>query len=184
MENDPTIRDLMSRQYVGVSESDTVQGTVELMREEGAGSVVVLRGTEPVGMMTEWDVLEIVADQVDPLQTTVAEVMSSPVVSMDADRRLGDAAETMSRHNIRRMVVVDGDEVVGVLTERDIIAASASFSTVPAQNAPRRGRFDVEDDHTDTRSYAGQSICESCGSLTTDLTSVNGQLLCGNCIEM
>lgn len=195
MESDLTIRDVMAREYVGVSESDTVQGAVELMRDERVGSVVVLRGTEPVGMMTEWDVLELVAEEEDPTETPVEAVMSAPVVSMDADRRLGDAVEAMSRHDIRRMVANSDDEVVGVLTERDVIAASASLSSLPVRGE-RPGetesvRAGVDDtgvtafaDDATVAEFAGQSICEACGSLTRDLVSVNGQLMCGNCREM
>lgn len=198
MESELTIRDVMTREYVGVSEADTVRGAVEIMRDERAGSVVVLRGTEPVGMMTEWDVLELVADGEDPANTTVEAVMSSPVVSMDADRLLGDAVETMSRHEIRRMAATDAEgEVVGVLTERDVIAASASLpglSTRGERSAEINGLGEAvgdapSSDLTDATGsvemeFSGQSICETCGSLTRDLTSVNGQLVCGDCREM
>ena len=182
MESDLTIRDVMSREYVGVSESDTVQGAVELMRDERVGSVVVLRGTEPVGMMTEWDVLELIADGDDPAETAVETVMSAPVVSMDVDRRLNDAVETMSRHDIRRMLATGDDDVVGVLTERDVIAAAASVPGVPVRGERRPETTDT--DETAVADFAGQSICETCGSLTRDLTSVNGQLVCNNCREM
>lgn len=186
MESDLTIRDVMTREYVGVSESDTVQGAVELMRDERVGSVVVLRGTEPVGMMTEWDVLEVIADGDDPAEKAVESVMSSPVISMDADRLLADAVETMSRHNIRRMLVTDPDDIVGVLTERDVIAASASLPgmTGRSERRPAEVGGGVGDQTSTVAEFAGQSICESCGSLTRNLSSVNGQLLCADCREM
>lgn len=194
MESELTIRDVMTREYVGVSEADTVQGTVEIMRDERVGSVVVLRGTEPVGMMTEWDVIELIADGEDPAETAVKTAMSAPVISMDADRLLGDAIETMSRHDIRRMLAIDAEgEVVGVLTERDVITASASLSSLPARSERstetdgfgEAGDPDLTSaaDTTDT-GFAGQSICETCGSLTRNLASVNGQLVCGDCREM
>lgn len=182
MESDLTIRDVMTREYVGVSESDTVQGAVELMRDERVGSVVVLRGTEPVGVMTEWDVLELVADGDDPAETAVEAVMSTPAISMDADRRLGDAVETMSRHDIRRMLAIGDDDVVGVLSERDVIAAAASSRDLPVRGE-RPGEVAGVDEAA-VAEFGGQSICETCGSLTRDLASVNGQLVCADCREM
>lgn len=183
MEGKLTIRDLMTREYVGVSESDTVLGAVQLMRDERVGSVVVLRGTEPVGMMTEWDILGLIADGESPEETPVKSVMSSPVLSMETDRLLGDAAEVMSRNNIRRMLVTEADDIAGVLTERDIIAASASLSSAPAPDEDQIS--DVTDaERSMNAEFTGQSICESCGSLVRNLANVNGQLLCTNCREM
>ncbi|WP_433623430.1 CBS domain-containing protein [Halomicrococcus sp. NG-SE-24] len=188
MEGEVTVRDVMTREYVGVSESDTVLGAVQLMQSEGVGSVVVLRGSEPVGIMTESDVLDLVAEERDPASTTVSEVMTSPVVTTGADRSLADAAGTMTHQEIRRIVVTEDEELVGVLTERDVISASTSPSSInshqghePTETA---GATPVErpanTDGGDTE-YANQSICEVCGSLTHALTNVNGQLVCSDC---
>nr|WP_266077760.1 CBS domain-containing protein [Haladaptatus caseinilyticus] len=176
---------MMTREYVGVSESDSVLGAVQLMQSEGVGSVVVLRGREPVGIMTESDVLDLIADERDPAETTVADVMTSPVVSMRADRSLADAAGMMAQQGIRRIVVTRDDELVGVLTERDVISASASPSSISSAREP-----DMDDELGRTMKtnggdaeYTGQSICEVCGKLTRELTNVNGQLVCTDCRE-
>lgn len=185
MESDLAIRDVMAREYVGVSESDSVEGAVQLMRDERVGSVVILRGSDPVGIMTEWDILEMVANGDDPSETTVSEQMSSPVLTMEADRRLSDATETMSRQNIRRMLVTDGGEIVGILSERDVIAASSSLSRMAVRNnAQAVGTADTSGEGPTVVEFGEQSICEGCGSLARNLSNQNGQLLCTNCREM
>ncbi len=183
MEAGVIVRDVMTREYVGVSESDSVLGAVRLMHDEGVGSVVVLRGREPVGIMTEADVVALVADEDDPTQTTVSEVMSKSVLSVHPDRSLADAAGTMAQQGIRRLLVTADDELLGVLTERDVISASASPSSIS-----RSQDRNVEEGQSETRlgtnggsEYEGQSICEVCGSLKHDLTNVNGQLVCADC---
>ena len=65
MDAEMTIRDVMSREFVGVSESDPLDATIDLMLEEKADCVVVLRGDEPVGMMTERNVLASVSENRD-----------------------------------------------------------------------------------------------------------------------
>ncbi|UPV74419.1 CBS domain-containing protein [Halorussus limi] len=209
MEGEVTVRDVMTREYVGVSESDTVLGAVRLMDEEGTGCVVVLRGSDPVGIMTESDVLSLVAEEGAPAETEVSSVMSEPVVSVDAERELSDAAGTMSREDIRRLLVTDGDELVGVLSERDVISASASLSAVPSFHgdspAEVSGRGPMSDDRVggepmtgdrpaeptgtvgengDRREYSDRSICETCGTLSRELANVNGQLICADCREV
>ncbi|GAA0230575.1 CBS domain-containing protein [Haladaptatus pallidirubidus] len=185
MDAEVTIRDMMTREYVGVSESDSVLGAVQLMQTEDVGCVVVLRGREPVGIMTESDVLDLVADEGDPAETTVADVMTSPVVSMRADRSLADAAGVMAQQGIRRLVVTRDDEMVGLLTERDVISASASPSSItsapdPGVDAELVGTMETNGGDTE---YEGQSICEVCGKLTRELANVNGQLVCIDCRE-
>lgn len=189
MDGDVMIRDVMTREYVGVSESDSVLGAVRLMRDERAGSVVVLRGQEPVGILTEWDVLGVVADEIDPAETPVSDVMSKPVLTMSENRGLADAAATMSNEGIRRLLVVDEAEgVVGVLTERDIITASASLGRAPTTEPEIRSAELVAEAAANgagpTTEYSSQSICENCGSLSRSLTDFNGQLICADCLDV
>jgi CBS domain-containing protein len=127
MENDVNVREIMTRDYAAVNEGDSVLGAVQVMREDRAGFVLVMRGEDPVGIVTEWDVLCLVADEDDPADTPVGDVMSSPLVSLDAERGLSDATSVMARENIRHVLAKnDDDEVVGVLTQRDVISATGS----------------------------------------------------------
>jgi predicted transcriptional regulator len=191
MESDVTIREVMSREYVGVSESDSVLGVVQLMRDEETACVIVLRGSEPVGIVTEWDVLGLVADELDPDESDVAEVMSSPVVTVDPDRGLSEAAETMAREGIRNLLVTENDDIVGVLTQRDVIAATGSLArtTNSAQaTAPGTDPEPRASSANPARQGAGgrvgferQGICEVCGALSHSLVEENGQLVCADC---
>ncbi|WP_435358243.1 CBS domain-containing protein [Haloarchaeobius sp. DFWS5] len=195
MERDVSIRDITTREYVGVSESDSVLSTVQLMRDEDAGSVLVLRGEDPVGIMTERDVLEMVADGSDPATTTVSDLMSRPVVSIDADRSLSEAADVMSRQEIRNLLVTDGDEVVGVLTERDVIDVAGPLRASQSLAATTDSLRDSTDmDETPDESpianggtgdeYGTQGVCELCGALAGSLYEANGQLVCPDCRQV
>ncbi|SIR87356.1 CBS domain-containing protein [Natronorubrum thiooxidans] len=200
MESELSVRDILTTEYVGVSESDTVRGAVELMREDRASCVLVVRGSEPVGIMTEWDVLGVVADDHEPGETTVGDVMTTPVITFGPDRSLTDAASTMARENIRNVVVESDDGVMGLVTQRDVIAAAGSFQAT--MTPTRSGNPTLEGERsTDDRSaqsntasgnelepvrsngdeYSTQGICEACGSLSDSLWDANGQLVCADC---
>jgi len=191
MESDVTIREVMSREYVGVSESDSVLGTVQLMRDEESACVIVLRGSEPVGIVTEWDVLGLIADERDPGGTEIADVMSSPVVTVDPDRGLSEAAETMAREGIRNLLVTENDDIVGVLTQRDVIAAtgsmarstnSAQATTPGTEPEPRASSANPARQGPGERvGFERQGICEVCGALSHSLVEENGQLVCADC---
>ncbi|MCT9096628.1 cyclic nucleotide-binding/CBS domain-containing protein [Haloarchaeobius sp. HME9146] len=187
MERDVSIRDVTTREYVGVSESDTVLSTVRLMRDEGVGSVLVMRGSDPVGIMTERDVLWMVAENLDPETTTVDHLMSEPVVSIGADESLAAAADRMSREEIRNLLVTDSDDILGVLSERDVIDATGplretrSLDDVTGTTATEAT---VAANGGDTDEYGSQGVCELCGSLADSLHDANGQLVCQNCRQV
>ncbi len=169
------------------------------MREERTSCALVVRGAEPVGIVTEWDVLGLVADDRDPSATTVGDAMTTPVITVGPDRSLTDVATTMARQNIRNVVVEAADGIVGLVTQRDVIAAAGSFQatmTPSRSNEPPvdrdRGAADpaatrtTEEDDTQLLpnggdEYTTQGICEACGSLADALWDANGQLVCTDC---
>ncbi|PSQ17459.1 signal transduction protein [Halobacteriales archaeon QS_8_69_26] len=202
MDSDATVGDVITGEYVGVTESDSVAGTVGLMCDDQSSSAIVLRGSDPVGIVTEWDVLEMVDAGMDPDETAVSEVMSTPVRSIPPDATLVEAAGVMSTENIRNLLVED-DDVVGVLTDRDVIALVASLrpNSVedPGVGGPTGEEFeavesDPEGGTTGFRSsaapaatdaeYSTQGLCEVCGALADTLAERNGQLVCSDCREM
>ncbi|WP_408959092.1 cyclic nucleotide-binding/CBS domain-containing protein [Natrinema sp. 74] len=199
MESELSVRDVLTNEYVGVSESDSILETVRLMREERTSCALVVRGTDPVGIVTEWDVLGLVADEDDPAGTTVEEAMTAPVIAVGPDRSLTDVATTMARQNIRNVVVEDEDGLVGLVTQRDVIAAAGSFratmTPVRSSEPPLDRDREVADATTarateadDARlvpnggdEYTTQGVCEACGSLADALWDANGQLVCADC---
>lgn len=90
-----------------------------LLCEERIGSVLV-RGT-PDGILTDTDIVRAVKDGKDPSATTVAELRSSPVVTVGVDAELQHAAELMDEHRIKRLVVTEDEEPVGVVSTTDLI---------------------------------------------------------------
>jgi len=181
MNGDVTVRDVMTREFVGVSEGDAIVGVADLMVEAGVEGAVVLRGAEPVGMVDARAVVEVVAAGGDPESVTARAAMAEPVASIDVDSPLREAVSTFVARDVRRMVVVDGEEVVGTLSEHDVIAAQAALPDDGSPDVPlavATGET-VGDDR-----YSTQSVCEACGSLAGSLASVNGQLLCADCREM
>jgi len=195
MNADVSIRDVAARNFVGVSETDSVSGAAELMYDDDVSSAVVLRGSEPVGIVTERDVVGLVAEDGDPTNTEVSVIMSDPVVTIDAEQPLDVAAGRMGAETIRHLVVTDDDELFGVLSANDVLGARAASGPAggPAGTEPsagdliENGGMDVVDDRRtagDDPTYDPQSICEVCGALSDSLTARNGQLVCDNCLDV
>jgi CBS domain-containing protein len=116
------VREVMTEFVVTAEPDRTARQIAELMRDRGVGSVVLVHDGRAVGFVTDRDIaLSIVADGRDP-SGQAADHASSPVVTAAPEMHIEEAAEIMSRHGIRRLVVVDGDRLAGVVTLDDIAA--------------------------------------------------------------
>ncbi len=194
MNGDVTVREVMDREYVGVSESDDLVQSAALLLEEDADTAVVIRGTEPVGVLTCRNVLEVLVDGQDPRTASVAEAMTETVSTVPPEFSLEEAADMMSARDARRLVVRDsgGGEPLGIITEHDVLATRPYGRTREERHAiaesdtaePSADAMRESATAESAATFQDQSICEGCGTLTSDLSSFNGQLLCGDCRDM
>lgn len=180
-----TLADVMNRDFVGVSESDGIAAAARTMRDAGENTAVVLRGSDPVGVVTAADALDhFVSGSGD--SGTVTEIMTPAPPSLRPEADVEDATTALSRSETDSLLVANGDGIQGVVTARDIATAPRAPTGADAAPAvtttPSEGGSATSAEAVD--SYSTQSICEACGGLARNLTDVNGQLLCQECKEM
>ncbi|MEN3047287.1 MAG: CBS domain-containing protein [Candidatus Caldarchaeales archaeon] len=128
---DPVIKHART-DYVVLDENTSVSDAVRTMRDRGVTSVLVSKGGKAVGIVTERDVLyRVVAEGKDPRKVKLGEIKSSPLVTISPDRRVSDAIAVMSQKGIRRIVVTEGDRVLGVLTTVALAGELVEKSLLP-----------------------------------------------------
>jgi CBS domain-containing protein len=116
------VRDIMSKAIKVVRPDTLVKEVVATMNKFNIGSIVVVKGDHPVGIITERDILRrIVEPCLAPETLRAREVMTSPVVSIDANVSIDEAANTMTKKRIKRLLVVEREKLVGILTFTDIV---------------------------------------------------------------
>jgi CBS domain-containing protein len=183
-----SVGDIMRREYVGVNEGDAVAGVATLMHEEAVEGVLVLRGSDPVGIVTASDVVAVVARGADPAETDAGAIMRSPVITVDPEDDLAEAVGAFADRDVRWLAVTSADDVVGVVSEHDVLTAPTGLSTggaVGGASAPESGGVGRHEDvGLQSATYATQGVCEVCGALSRTLESHNGQLLCEDCQAM
>ena len=114
------IRDVMTDSVVTAEADATVREIAELMRERNVGSVVLLRDQRLAGFITDRDVtVGVVADGRDG-SDRAEDHASAPVVTASSDMDVAQAAELMIGHGIRRLPVIDGDRLTGIVTLDDL----------------------------------------------------------------
>jgi CBS domain-containing protein len=115
------VGEIMHSDVKTASTSDSFADVAKMMRSHGISSVVVLDGKKLEGIVTERDIVNLVAAGGDPHATTVEHGMTRrDLITVDPRTELSDAAEQMVSRNIRHLPVVDGQDVVGIVSIRDM----------------------------------------------------------------
>jgi CBS domain-containing protein len=110
----------MTETVVTAPPERSVREIAEMMRERNVGSVVLIEEQRPVGFLTDRDLtVSVLADGRD-LGDHAADHASTPVITANAEMQVEEAAELMVRHGVRRLVIVDGERLIGILTLDDI----------------------------------------------------------------
>lgn len=171
------VKDVMSTSVVTLLEEDSVDRVAKLMDAHNIGSIIVTddRG-KPVGIITERDIVKRVAAR-DLLPSDVKSkgIMSYPLVTVSPSTGLNEAAREMSRRGIRRLVVVDKDGLVGIITSRDIIAITPALAEIITERARITQRPLV----WERSPMAG--YCDNCRQWSDSLREIEGRFLCEEC---
>jgi len=115
------VREVMVREVITVDENSTVKEAVDVMNEFQIGSLIVLRKGEAMGMVTERDFLRrVIAGAKDAENTKVKEIMTTPLVAVEPSTDLEEAVKLMFQRKIKKLAVVDGRKLVGIVTLTDI----------------------------------------------------------------
>jgi CBS domain-containing protein len=118
------VRNVMTKDIISVEDTATISDAMKVMVDKNIGSVVVTRDREFIGILTERDVLKKFCFGPECAIMKVGDLMSSPVITIDGNAALGEAADLMAGKRIRRLLVTEGGEIKGILTERDVMRAT------------------------------------------------------------
>lgn len=114
------IGDIMKKDVITADEDESVSTAAQKMLDSDVGSIVVLNRKAISGILTDRDIaIRCVAQNHDPRKCVVSAHMSSPVIKISSSADLLDAATLMAENHIKRLPVVDGNKIVGILSFSD-----------------------------------------------------------------
>jgi CBS domain-containing protein len=123
------VRDVMTQATITESPQDSLRSAAERMWRQQTGSLLVTDGGNLIGIITERDLLRAVAFGADPDKTTVDDAMTVEVYTVGPDMPLQDAAREMAGRWIRHLPVVEGHQLLGVVSMRDVTGVFAAMAT-------------------------------------------------------
>jgi CBS domain-containing protein len=125
MEKFPSVvGDAMSSPVINVDGETNVRDSALLMKDKGIGSIVVIERGIAVGIVTKRDMMQkVVSLCLDPCETKIKDIMSSPLITANKEMGILAAMRKMRENKITQLVVMDGDRLEGVISERDVMKA-------------------------------------------------------------
>ena len=119
-----TIQEAMTSNPTRIGPTNTVGEAAQIMKAEDVGSLPIVEGDKLVGVITDRDLAIRIVAESRGTDTTVGDIASKNVVTVDPEQSLEDAARLMAEHQIRRLPVVEEDgRLVGILAQADIAQA-------------------------------------------------------------
>lgn len=119
------VEDFMTKKVVTIESSKSILDAAKTMNEQHVGSVVVVQGEKPIGIITDRDiVVRAVVQGLDLETEKVDRIMSKPVATVAPETPMLDAVAAMDKHSIRRIPVVKHGKIVGIVTSSDVGRAS------------------------------------------------------------
>jgi CBS domain-containing protein len=116
-----SVRDAMTEDPRSIGKSVSVVEAARLMREQDIGSLPITDDDQLIGMITDRDITtRVVAEAADPKITSVEDVYSRDLISVEPDNDLDEALRLMARHQVRRLPVVENGRLVGIVAQADI----------------------------------------------------------------
>lgn len=113
---------LMHRNIEQISPKASLREAAQQMRDKAVGSLVVTEGETRIGIISDVDfVRKALAEGLDADTTTVDAIMSQPIISIDIDQTAKEANDYMAEKDIRHLIITDGEEMVGIISMRDLI---------------------------------------------------------------
>src|SRR3990170_4849311 len=176
------VKDVMTSPVVITEETASANKVAKLMLDNKVGCVIVTnKAGKPLGIITERDlVTRVLATKANPNTAKAKNFMTAPLVTVDPETPINEAAKRMSRLNIRRLAVLYKDSLVGIVSSKDILDVMPELLEIMQERTRIEGAGGPE--ATEGAEEAPLSgYCDSCGVYSENLKDDNGQSLCEDC---
>jgi len=116
-------RDIVERDFLSMSGTSSVLEGAKAMKDSKHGFAIIGTPADPQGVVTEWDIIsKVVSEGRDPRSVTMQEVMTKNLLTIDTSTPISVVSQIMTEKGVRRLLVKEGDQVIGFITSKTILA--------------------------------------------------------------
>jgi CBS domain-containing protein len=173
------VRDVMSSPVVTIDEDETTKNAAANMDMNDLGAVIVTnKAGKSIGIITERDlVIRVVAKNLKPDTVKAKDIMTTPLVTIEPEATISDAARRMNRLDIRRLGVIYKGNLVGIVSSKDILGVMPELIEIMQE----RSRIEGASREEENEEVPLSGYCDRCNIYSETLTERNGQNICDEC---
>ena len=171
------IREVMKKNVITAAPDLRMSDVAKIMTNNRVGSVVVINKNKPVGIVTNDDIVTIIAQGKSPRKMTIRDVPKrrKELIVARSDDSVMSVARKMIKTGIKRVPVIDNGKLMGIVSDKEILLVSPELINILSEKLKIR----VERVSDPTRKISG--ICENCEAYSDGLVNVGGRWVCEDC---
>ncbi len=169
------VSDVMNSPIIHAKPIDDIVNISKLMTQAQIGSIVILDNDNPVGIVTDWDIVtKAISKGMIPSEIKASDIMQ-PLITIGGEESITSAARLLRQHNIKRLGVTHKDRLVGIISVSDVLAVTPElFDVVSEKSLLIRGELGRL-----PRNISG--YCDECGEWSDFLLYADGTYTCEVC---
>jgi len=173
------VRDVMSSPVVTMNENAASNLAAAAMDQNDLGCVIVTnKAGQSIGIITERDlVVRVLAKNIKPDTVKAKEIMTTPLVTIEPEATISEAARRMNRLDIRRLGVIYKGNLVGIITAKDVLGVMPELIEIIQERTRIEGAARTEEGEEVPLS----GYCDRCNIYADTLKERNGQNICDEC---
>lgn len=176
------VGDIMTRNFVSATPGTSILACIKIMAKKKVGSLIIKEGQKLKGIVTEGDIISAIAKGVK-LKEKVGKIMTKKVITIKPSSDILKASRIMKKKKIRWLPVTIGENVVGLLTMKDLIKIEPALVDIMTQNIEvAEEKEKIKRIKSVNESWAREGPCQECGVYDL-LYKVNKRYLCEKCKE-
>jgi CBS domain-containing protein len=173
------VKDVMSSPVVTADEDETSNNIASAMDKDDLGCVIVTnKSGKSIGIITERDLaIRVIAKNTKPDTVKAKDIMTTPLVTIEPEATISEAARRMNRLDIRRLGVFYKGNLVGIVSSKDLLGVMPELIEIMQERTRIEGPASVEE----TEETPQSGYCDRCNVYSEDLKDRNGQNICDDC---
>lgn len=172
-----TVHEAMTKKPVTAYPDDTIQECAKIMAKEEVGSIVIKEHGELVGIISEKDIVErVVAKGLDMSKVKARDIMIKNLITIEPNKDLYDALVLMGYEEIRKLPVVQGKKLLGLLTAKDILKIEPALFDIFSTKIE-----ELREEEEKPLKYI-EGTCNECG-FRGPVQKVNNKFICNSCMK-
>ena len=173
------VRDVMSSPVVTMNENESSNKAAVAMERGDLGAMIVTNEAgKSIGIITERDlVIRVLAKNLKPDTIKAKEIMTTPLVTIEPEATITEAARRMNRLNVRRLGVIYKGNLVGIISSKDVLGVMPEL----IETILERSRIEGEARTEEIEEVPLSGYCDRCNIYSESLKERNGENICDEC---